>query len=124
MSLSSSVRASLPDDLEKGNFPVSINPVDLKDNASTNARALPAITPGIDAEMEKGLNIEESKSPLANNGSPGGTQNAGGGRGGLPPSHPMHPSQFSGDKFERTALWTLLGSFCVMFCSFGWINCE
>ncbi|KAK9447082.1 major facilitator superfamily domain-containing protein [Limtongia smithiae] len=47
---------------------------------------------------------------------------AGGGRG-LPPHHPMHPSQFSGDKFAVPALLTLLGSFCVMFTSFGWINC-
>lgn len=46
-----------------------------------------------------------------------------GGRPNLPPNHPMHPSQFSGDKWSRPALLTLLGSFCVMFCSFGWINC-
>lgn len=44
--------------------------------------------------------------------------------GGLPPNHPMHPSQFSGDRWDRQALLTLLGCFCVMFCSFGWINCE
>ncbi|CAK7227528.1 hypothetical protein SBRCBS47491_006600 [Sporothrix bragantina] len=53
-------------------------------------------------------------------GNPGGKP---GGRGGLPPSHPMHPSQFVGDKYDRRALATLLGSFCVMFSSFGWINC-
>ncbi|GAM89554.1 hypothetical protein ANO11243_075930 [Dothideomycetidae sp. 11243] len=44
-------------------------------------------------------------------------------RKGLPPDHPMHPSQFAGDRFERTPLLTLAGAFCVMFCSFGWINC-
>ncbi|CAK7228495.1 hypothetical protein SBRCBS47491_006922 [Sporothrix bragantina] len=35
----------------------------------------------------------------------------------------MHPSQFLGDKYDRRAMLTLLGSFCAMFCSFGWINC-
>ena len=42
---------------------------------------------------------------------------------GLPLTHPMHPSQFSGDRWDRRALLTLLGSFCAMFTSFGWINC-
>ncbi|KAL1896075.1 hypothetical protein Sste5346_004814 [Sporothrix stenoceras] len=35
----------------------------------------------------------------------------------------MHPSQFSGDRYDRRAMVTLLGCFCAMFCSFGWINC-
>jgi hypothetical protein len=42
-----------------------------------------------------------------------GPHGHGGGRD-LPPNHPMHPSQFSGDRFERTPLLTLLGCFCVM----------
>lgn len=43
-------------------------------------------------------------------------QAAGGKFGGrsLPPDHPMHPSKFTGDKFERQPLLTLLGAFCVM----------
>jgi hypothetical protein len=40
----------------------------------------------------------------------------GGRGGGLPPNHPMHPSQFAGDRFEKPALLTLAGSFCVMVC--------
>jgi hypothetical protein len=37
-------------------------------------------------------------------------------RGGLPPHHPMHPSQFSGDKYDGRAMKTLIGAFCVMVC--------
>ncbi|CAK7233211.1 hypothetical protein SCUCBS95973_008517 [Sporothrix curviconia] len=57
---------------------------------------------------------------------PSGGPGKPGGRGGLPPNHPMHPSQFVGDRYDRRALATLLGSFCVMVRSvsfFGWINC-
>ena len=66
-----------------------------------------ASTPDIEKQEAKGDNTEtktESKS-----GSHGHS-----GRSGLPPSHPMHPTQFSGDRFERTPLLTLLGCFCVM----------
>jgi MFS family permease len=75
-----------------------------------NARILSDVAPGSGAELEGG--VEKTTKPLPH-----------GAARGLPPNHPMHPSQFSGDRFERKALLTLLGSFCVMFTSFGWINC-
>ncbi|CAK7232824.1 hypothetical protein SCUCBS95973_008388 [Sporothrix curviconia] len=41
---------------------------------------------------------------------PSGRKGPGGpGRGGMPLNHPMHPSQFSGDKYDRRAMVTLLG---------------
>lgn len=37
------------------------------------------------------------------------------------PVNPMHPSQFPDGGMK--AYFCLLGSFCAMFCSFGWLNC-
>lgn len=50
---------------------------------------------------------------------PGGHRRA----GGLPLNHPMHPSQFSGDKYDRRAIATLLGSFFAMvrYFPFLWV---
>lgn len=36
------------------------------------------------------------------------------GGSGLPPHHPMHPSQFCGDRYHPQAMWTLAGCFCIM----------
>ncbi|OAL06079.1 MFS general substrate transporter [Phaeosphaeriaceae sp. SRC1lsM3a] len=39
----------------------------------------------------------------------------------LPPTSPYHPSQFPDG--GRQAFLCLLGGFCCLFCSFGWLNC-
>ncbi|KAH8723922.1 major facilitator superfamily domain-containing protein [Phaeosphaeriaceae sp. PMI808] len=39
----------------------------------------------------------------------------------LPPTSPWHPSQYPDG--GRDAYLCLLGAFCCLFCSFGWINC-
>ena len=67
------------------------------ENRETEAHIIPA-----PVDVEKGS--EETKSKSGAHGV---------GRD-LTPNHPMHPSQFSGDRFERTPLLTLLGCFCVM----------
>lgn len=93
--------------------------VDEKTNAAAIVELAPA-TAALEAKSAEGGKPTSGGPPGGHGGGHGGH---GGGRG-LPPNHPMHPSQFSGDRFERTPLLTLVGCFCVMFCSFGWINCE
>lgn len=66
----------------------------------TNADAIIETAPGQGEEESK---VEK----IAAGGSP------------FPPNHPMHPSQFSGDRFERKPMLVLLGAFCVMFCRYG-----
>lgn len=69
--------------------------------------SLSASTPDIEKQEAPVDNAEVKTEPKS------GPHGHGGGRD-LPPIHPMHPSQFSGDRFERTPLLTLLGCFCVM----------
>lgn len=69
-------------------------------------------TQGATGDTEK---MGTERAPAAEEGR--GSQPKNGGRGGgLPPTHPMHPSQFSGDRYDRRAMMTLLGAFCVMVC--------
>lgn len=44
-------------------------------------------------------------------------------RNELPLTHPTYPSQSTGNRFERRAVLILVGCFCAIFTSFGWINC-
>lgn len=41
---------------------------------------------------------------------------------GFPPTHPMHPSQFPDG--GREAWLVVVGGWCCLFVSFGWINCA
>lgn len=69
-------------------------------------------------DPEKAL-VQQTTNTENGTGPPGQPAPGGGkpgGRSGLPPSHPMHPSQFVGDTYDKRALATLLGSFCVMVC--------
>lgn len=68
--------------------------------SDTNADAIIEVAPGQGEEEAK---VEK----VAAGGSP------------FPPGHPMHPAQFSGDRFERKPMLVLLGAFCVMFCRYG-----
>jgi hypothetical protein len=87
-------------DIEKQEL--RLDTVELRADDQTNAHILSDVAP-----------VNNVKAEAAVKGMKPGGGLHGGGRG-LPPNHPMHPSQFSGDRFERVPLLTLLGSFCVM----------
>lgn len=90
---------------------------DLEKNADDSVRSIGSVKQSEDVANEPQGKDEAPKPPSGppghgqGGGPPGGH---GKGRGGLPPNHPMHPSQFSGDRYDRRAMMTLLGSFCVM----------
>lgn len=84
---------------------------------STNAQAIGDTAPATRAELEKEEDLE-SKVQAGEAASP-----AAKGPFALPLTHPMHPSNFSGDRFERAPVLCLIGAFFAIFCSFGWINC-
>jgi len=96
-------------DVEKQNHHVS---------ESTNAQALGDTAPATRAELETDEDLEmhsktgeDATTPVPK------------GPFALPSDHPMHPSQFSGDRFEKAPVLCLIGAFFAIFCSFGWINC-
>lgn len=66
----------------------------------------------VEAGLDKGV-IEAEPKPVPGPRATSGPKGPGGGRS-LPSSHPMHPSQFIGDKYAQPAMITLLGCFCVM----------
>lgn len=87
-------------DVEKQESKLSTAEFEPEDLPNTHIVSDTTLTPDFDVEMDG----EKTKSALR-------PQKGG---QGLPPNHPMHPSQFSGDRFELQALMTLAGSFCVM----------
>ena len=106
MSSSAQTRSSLTSILDVEKQESHLGTVELKVDGPTNAHILPDLAPATHAQVEGSLKEEVKPKSGAHGFSHG-----------LPPSHPMHPSQFSGDRFERTPLLTLLGSFCVMVSS-------
>jgi len=91
---------------------------DLHVEESTNAQALGDTAPATRAELEKDEALESDVQAGEAPASP-----AAKGPFALPLSHPMHPNNFSGDRFERAPVLCLIGAFFAIFCSFGWINC-
>lgn len=118
MSSSAQTRSSLASisDIEKQES--HLGTVELEANDQTNAYILPDVAPATCADVEIERGVEEEKKKEKPRPGPYGFG------AGLPPSHPMHPSQFSGDRFERTPLLTLLGSFCVMVSSLPKAACH
>lgn len=91
-------------------------------NEGTNAQALGDTAPATRAEVAKQETVENVVD-VEKHGQAVAAPAAAKGPFALPPNHPMHPSQFSGDRFERAPVLCLIGAFFAIFCSFGWINC-
>lgn len=77
---------------------------------TTNAQALGDTAPATRAELEKGEDLE-SGGQAGENAAPPAAK----GPFALPITHPMHPSQFSGDRFERAPVLCLVGAFFAIF---------
>ncbi|CAK7203123.1 hypothetical protein SEUCBS139899_005852 [Sporothrix eucalyptigena] len=108
---SSSMALDLEKQQEATGLELTATPVETAVVESTGNAGSPRAVGGAsnpDSNNEKALSVP------ANLAAPAGAPPGASKRGGLPPHHPMHPSQFSGDQYDQRALVTLLGCFCAM----------